>query len=157
MFKPKQIALTAVLAVPMIAQAQQNSQPQPVQPTPQTAQTGLAATPTVPQAQLPSWMQAVSLPTQAQSALPAQPDCTPTPPKPPGGGIPKGFHIRVPASIQNAINKKLAQIQDKTGVTVPKVSPDELLKQAQKVPQPCTSIAAAPAPVPPAPPATAKQ
>jgi hypothetical protein len=152
MFKPKQIALTAVLAVSMIAQAQQNSQPQPVQPTPQTAQTGLAATPTVPQAQLPSWMQAVSLPTQAQSALPAQPTCTPVQPKSP---LVIQKRPRVPKWLQDKIDKERGRIKDLTGIDPPSV--DDVLKSTPNSLKPCTPTPAAPAPVLPAPPATAKQ
>jgi hypothetical protein len=87
---------------------------------------------------------------QAQSAPKA--DCTPTQPKPPTDGQ-KPFHLHPPAWVQRAINDERAQIENKTGITVPTVSPDDLAKSAQKAqPKPCT-----PTPVASVPPAGTKQ
>jgi len=91
-------------------------------------------------------------PQTVQRVPQAQPDCTPTQPKPPTDGQ-KPFHLHPPAWVQRAINDERAQIENKTGITVPTVSPDDLAKkQAQKAPKPCT-----PTPVPSVPPASTKQ
>lgn len=116
--------LTAGLVAAMTLQAQQNPQPQTVQPAP-----------------------------QAQAALPAKPDCTLTQPKPPTDGQ-KHFHFHMPAAVQQTLDKQRAQIENKTGITVPTVSPDDLVKKGQKAPKPCTSI---PTPVTSVPPASTKQ
>jgi hypothetical protein len=116
--------LTAGLMAAIALQAQQNPQTQTVQPIP-----------------------------HAQSALPALPDCTPTQPKPPTAA-PKGFHFHLPASVQKVINNGHAQIEKKTGITVPTVSPDDLAKQGLKAPKPCTPT---PTPVASVPLASTKQ
>lgn len=86
-----------------------------------------------------------------QSPLP-QPSQTSTQP-PPCVAIPaspkpqKPFPFHLPPKIQQQIDKERAKIANKTGVTIPQVTPEDLAKHPQPV-RPCVPVPA-PTPAPP--------
>jgi len=89
-----------------------------------------------------------------QTAPKPQPGCS-QPPAPVPAPV-KKFRFKLPKAVQQEIDKKRAEIQNKTGVTVPPVSAEEMAKQAAAA-KPCTPAPAPSAPVVPAPAPSAKQ
>jgi hypothetical protein len=83
-------------------------------------------------------------PTQPQPAPKAQTDCTPTTPQPPSE-VSKHVHFHLPTALQKAIDKQRAEIEKKTGIQLPPITPDDITKQPQKPckPAPAPSAAAA--------------
>ena len=82
-------------------------------------------------------------PTQPAPSVQAQP-CTPMPPQPPSA-VSNRVHFHLPTSLQRALDKQRAELEKKTGIQLPPITPDDITKQPQKPckPAPAPSAAAA--------------